>query len=147
MFRTTDIVLIGVMVAGAAFTYQVKRSSELELEHINKLQTQIQLEEDTMDVLKADWSLLVQPARLQRLEQAHQAELQLQPVAAQQVVTFADLPPKPAAAPPGGQADEREASAKAGKDKIVTGAVNKTTGAARKKSGTVKKATGAGKKP
>lgn len=122
MFRTTDTVLIAVMVAAAAFTYRVKQQAENQLSEINKLQTQIRLEADTIDVLKADWSLLTQPARLQKLTEIYQSQLQLQPVTARQILTLDELPVRPVTLPDaatkrlGGMADS-------GQDKISTGSV------------------------
>src|SRR5690606_6950673 len=55
MFRTSDIVLIGVMVAAAAMTYSIKRDAGEQLAAVRKLQTQIRTEEETIDLLKADW--------------------------------------------------------------------------------------------
>ena len=52
----------------------------------SKIQAQIHYEEDTIDLLKADWSLLTQPSRLQKLAEIYQAELELQPVDARQIV-------------------------------------------------------------
>ena len=62
MFRTSDIVLIAVMVAAAAFTYKTKHEAEKWLTENQRLEQQIRFEEDSIDVLKADWSLLTQPA-------------------------------------------------------------------------------------
>ncbi len=56
---------------------------------------QIRYEEDTTDLLKADWSLLTQPSRLQKLSEIYQAELALQPVEAHQIVGLDELPSKP----------------------------------------------------
>ena len=61
MFRTTDIVLIAVMVAAAGFTYKIKQQAEDQLAAVHKLEAQIRFEEDTIALLKADWSLLTQP--------------------------------------------------------------------------------------
>jgi len=94
VFRTTDIVLIAVMVAGAAFTYKAKSDSEHQLSAMRKLESQIRLEEETIDLLKADWSLLTQPYRLQRLAEAYKAELNLQPVEAMQIAGPEDIPMK-----------------------------------------------------
>ncbi|WAX97745.1 hypothetical protein N7E70_013160 [Aminobacter sp. NyZ550] len=92
MFRTSDIVLIAVMVGAAAFTYKTKDEAENQLKAVNKIEAQIRFEEDTIDLLKADWSLLTQPARLQKLSQVYEAELKLQPVDARQIVGLNDLP-------------------------------------------------------
>jgi hypothetical protein len=92
MFRTTDIVLIAVMVSAAAFTYQTKHDAEDELRALRRLESQIRFEEETADLLRADWSLLTQPARLQSLAEAYQTELNLQPIDARQIVDASDIP-------------------------------------------------------
>ena len=122
MFRTSDIVLIAVMVAAAAFTYKTKHEAEDQLAEVRKIEAEIRYEQDTTDLLKADWSLLTQPSRLQKLAEIYQAELKLAPVEASQIGSIEDLPPKPVEIPDfsnqrlGGMADN-------GKDHIVTGAV------------------------
>ena len=110
MFRTTDIVLIAVMVSAAAFTYQTKHDAEDELRALRRLESQIRFEEETADLLRADWSLLTQPVRLQTLVAAYQAELNLQPIDARQITDPGDIPmpvvdlDAPANALPGGLA-------------------------------------------
>ena len=126
MFRTSDIVLIAVMVSAAAFTYNTKRKVEDQLAEVHKIESQIKFEQDSIDLLKADWSLLTQPSRLQRLAQIYQAELQLQPVDASQIGSLEDLPPKPVEIPDvstqrlGGMADSADPKAK---DRTTTGAI------------------------
>ncbi len=71
MFRTSDIVLIAVMVSAAAFTYKTKHEAEDWLGQVRKLEREIRFEEDTIDLLKADWSLLTQPSRLQKLTEIY----------------------------------------------------------------------------
>jgi hypothetical protein len=94
IFRTTDIVLIAVMLTAAAFTYKTKHDAENQLAELRKVEDQIRLEKDLIDVLKADWSLLTQPARLQRLAEQYQSELALEPVQATQIGSISELPPK-----------------------------------------------------
>ncbi len=95
MFRTLDILLIAVMVATAAFTYKTKHDAERQLAEIKSIQRDIRYEQDTIDVLEADWSLLTQPSRLQRLSEIYQSELELTPVEAHQIVEIIDLPAAP----------------------------------------------------
>lgn len=95
MFRTTDIVLIAVMVSAAAFTYKTKHDAERHLAELKRVQTDIRYEQDTINVLEADWSLLTQPSRLQRLSEIYQSELELEPVEAHQIVELGDLPSAP----------------------------------------------------
>jgi hypothetical protein len=122
VFRTSDIVLIAVMVSAAAFTYKTKHEAEDRLAAIHKIEAEIKYEQDTIDLLKADWSLLTQPSRLQKLTEIYQAELQLKPVDASQIGALEDLPSKPVEIQDfssqrlGGMADNA-------KDHIVTGAV------------------------
>jgi hypothetical protein len=94
LFRTSDIVLIAVMVSAAALTYKTKREAEEQLAAVQKIQAQIRYEEDTIDLLKADWSLLTQPERLQKLTELYQPQLELEPVGARQIVGLDALPPR-----------------------------------------------------
>jgi cell division protein FtsL len=122
VFRTSDIVLIAVMVSAAAFTYKTKHEAEDQLVEVRKIEAAIRYEQDSADLLKADWSMLTQPARLQKLTEIYQAELQLAPVEASQFGGIEDLPLKPVNIPDlsterlGGMADNA-------KDHIVTGTV------------------------
>ncbi|RWO18685.1 MAG: hypothetical protein EOS08_24245 [Mesorhizobium sp.] len=95
MFRTSDIVLIAVMVSAAALTFKTKREAEEQLAAVHKIQAQIRYEEDTIDLLKADWSLLTQPSRLQKLAEIYKSQLELEPVSARQIIGLDDLPAKP----------------------------------------------------
>jgi hypothetical protein len=92
MFRTTDMILIAAMVAAAGFTYTTKHGAEAELSKLRKLESAIRIEQETIDVLKADWSLLTQPSRLQRLAANYQSELNLLQVESHQIAGFEDLP-------------------------------------------------------
>lgn len=94
MFRTTDIILIAAMVAAAAFTYTTKHAAEAELSTLRRLERDIRFEKETIDVLKADWALLKQPARLQQLADIYYDELQLVPVQAHQFARIEDIPMK-----------------------------------------------------
>ncbi|WP_457938108.1 cell division protein FtsL [Mesorhizobium sp. 10J20-29] len=122
MFRTSDIVLIAVMVSAAAVTYKIKQDAEDRLAIVHKIEREIRFEEDTLDLLKADWSLLTQPSRLQKLSEIYQSELALQPIEPHQIVGLEELPSKPVVIEDlsnqhlGGMAES-------GPDQTVTGAV------------------------
>ena len=128
MFRTSDIVLIAVMVAAAAFTYKTKHDAEDRQSMLRKIEQQIRFEEDTIDLLKADWSLLTQPSRLQKLAETFSTELELLPLEAHQIVGLDELPSKPLTIEDlssqhlGGMADSAEASPGV-QDDIVTGGI------------------------
>lgn len=89
------MVLVAVMVSAAAFTYVTKHDAEAELGKLRKLEAAIRFEEESIDVLRADWSLLKQPARLQRLSDVYHSELHLVPLEAHQIADIDDLPMPP----------------------------------------------------
>jgi hypothetical protein len=136
MLRTLDIILIVIMTAVAAVTYTIKHQAELKLEEVHKIEAEIRLERDTIDLLRADWALVTQPQRLQKLIAAYQTELQLLPTESTQVVQPSELPMlkaelpvfDPADADKNGEVSTKEAKAYAKKaeaeaDKIKTGSV------------------------
>lgn len=84
--------LVVVMVAVAAMTYKIKHDAEDRLAEIRKLRAAIQFEQDSIEVLKADWSLLTQPVRLQGLTETWSGDLGLQPLPARAIVEAGDLP-------------------------------------------------------
>jgi len=117
------MVLIAVMLSAAAFTYKIKGDAEAKLAEIRRLETSIRLEEDTIDVLKADWSLLTQPARLQRLTEIYKSQLELEPVEARQIVEIGDLPMPPPLPIEDGTSQPLGGMADSGQDPVVTGGV------------------------
>lgn len=137
MLRTLDIILIVVMTAVAAVTYTIKHRAEEKLAEVKKLEADIQLEKDTIDLLRADWALLTQPNRLQKLITNYQAELQLVPTESTQLVQEKELPMlrsqlpvfDPADADKDGKVSDKEAKKYAAEllgvdaDKIKTGSV------------------------
>ncbi|MBO6538504.1 MAG: hypothetical protein JJ969_03805 [Rhizobiaceae bacterium] len=92
MFRTTDVILIGVMVAAAGMTFKIKYDAELKLEEVRRLEAEIRTERDTIDVLTADLSVLTQPSRLQKLVDVYAEELKLKGVDPDQIGSLSDLP-------------------------------------------------------
>ncbi|MHA7968623.1 cell division protein FtsL [Rhizobium sp. CAU 1783] len=122
MLRTIDIVMIGAMAAAAAVTYQIKHHTDNKLEEVRRIEAEIKLEKDTIELLRADWALLTQPNRLERLTKVYAAELKLEPTAPEQLARPVELPmpkdqvPKPEVA-------EGEKSKDPVSDLITTGSV------------------------
>ena len=92
MFRTSDVILIGVMVAAAGLTFKIKYDAELKYEEVRRLEAEIRTERDTIDVLEADLSVLTQPSRLQKLVDVYSEELQLRSVEPDQIGSLENLP-------------------------------------------------------
>jgi hypothetical protein len=137
MLRTLDVILIVIMTAVAAVTYTIKHQAEEKLGEVRKIEAEIQLEKDTIDLLRADWALLTQPNRLQALITNYQTELQLVPTESTQLVQPKELPMlrsqlpvfDPADADKDGKVTDKEAKKYAAtllgadSDKIKTGSV------------------------
>ncbi|MCB1438885.1 MAG: hypothetical protein H6888_14750 [Nitratireductor sp.] len=92
MLRTIDIIMIGALLGGAAFTFKVKHDSEQAIEKVEHLQNQIQKERDAIDILKADWALLTDPQRLERLAEIYGEELQMAPADPAQIGSVDNIP-------------------------------------------------------
>lgn len=92
MLRTLDVILIAAMIGAATVTYQIKHKAEGKLEEVRRLQAEIKLQENTIDLLKADWSLLNQPSRLERLVEEYADQLQLETIEAVQMAPRSELP-------------------------------------------------------
>ena len=95
MFRILNIVLIFAVVIGAAVVFNMKHDAENAAERVARLQRAIDQEEGKIDLLKAEWSVLNQPARLQGLVERYNAYLQLEPLDAKQIASIDDLPTRP----------------------------------------------------
>lgn len=95
MIRVFNTILILLAVASATWTYQVKHESELRLAEIRKLERQIALEKQTLELLRADWAHLSHPQRLQMLVELYGDELGLDVPASDRLITVEALPGPP----------------------------------------------------
>lgn len=95
MVRYINILFIFMVVVGAAAVYDVKLAAEKSASEVADLKRQINEERETIRHLKAEWSMLNQPDRLQRLVSTYNDYLVLQPLDAHQIVTVDQLPIRP----------------------------------------------------
>lgn len=114
MLKTIDIVLIAIMISAAAWTFKVKYEAEALEAQVTAVERKAQLERETISLLEADWSLLNQPDRLQRLAEAFKGDLTLEPLKPEQIVEPDELPAQPISLVPnatntlGGYADSAQ---------------------------------------
>ncbi|HET7849045.1 MAG TPA: hypothetical protein VFL51_08285 [Pseudolabrys sp.] len=97
MMRLLNVLVIVSLIFAAAFVYKIKFDSTLQIERVAKLHGQIRRERDAIATLRAEWSRLDNPARIQALAERH---LTLKPVSPTQFDTFDNLPPRPPDAVP-----------------------------------------------
>ncbi len=95
MTRYVNALLVFLMVLSAAAVYDMKYEAEIAAERLAEMQRRIEAEKAEISLLKAEWSLLTQPARLADLVDRHRDVLQLQPLGPDQIGSLADIPAKP----------------------------------------------------
>jgi cell division protein FtsL len=89
MMRVLNILVIAALVAAAAYVYKIKFESTREAERVAKLRMEIRQEQDAIAVLRAEWSRLDTPARIQDLANRH---LSLRPIDPRQFDNLRNLP-------------------------------------------------------
>jgi hypothetical protein len=119
MMRTLNVVLIGAMLAGAGVVYHLKYESERAANRISKLTRKLEQERQGIVTLKAEWSVLNQPRRLQEFAERYHTYLELDRLDPSQIATIDEIPFRPAS-------DAGAAAVQAGAPKpLVTGSVKK----------------------
>ncbi len=93
MIRTINVILVLAMVGLSVLLYAINYQADSAERAGEALKKQIAHEQETIRVLRAEWSYLNQPDRLQELSEKY---LDLQPAIARQIGTFESIPQKPA---------------------------------------------------
>jgi cell division protein FtsL len=71
MLRLLHMVVLAGLFLAAADVYKIKYESTLQAERVAKLRGEIRREQDTIANLRAEWSKLDRPDRIQELAQRH----------------------------------------------------------------------------
>jgi cell division protein FtsL len=90
--RLLHLIVIAALVSAAVYVYKIKFDSTLQVERVAKLRTDLRRQRDAIAALRAVWSQLDNPIRIQGLAQRH---LQLKAVEATQFDSFDHLPDRP----------------------------------------------------
>jgi cell division protein FtsL len=90
--RLLNFCVVALLVAAAAYVYEIKFESTLRAERVAKMRGDIQRERDAIAALRAEWTTLENPARIQGLARRH---LRLRPADASQYDALDRLPEKP----------------------------------------------------
>jgi hypothetical protein len=90
--RLIHLLVIGVLVFAAAYVYRIKMESTERTERVLRLRAEIREQREAIAVLRAEWSKLDAPLRLQGLVERH---LTLKPVNATQYDSLKNLPERP----------------------------------------------------
>lgn len=90
--RLLNIMVIAALIVAASFVYKIKFDSTLQAERVGKLRGEIRKERNAIASLRAEWSKLDTPSRVQGLAERH---LALKPIQPTQFDTFDRLPERP----------------------------------------------------
>ena len=90
--RIIHLLVIAALVFAAAYVYQIKMDSTARTERVLRLHAEIREQRDAIAVLRAEWTKLDAPLRLQGLAERH---LPLKPLNANQYDSLKNLPERP----------------------------------------------------
>jgi hypothetical protein len=90
--RIIHLLVIGVLVFAAAYVYRIKMDSTVRTERVLRLHADIREQRDAIAALRAEWTRLDAPQRLQGLAERH---LPLKPINANQYDQLKNLPERP----------------------------------------------------
>jgi hypothetical protein len=90
--RILHVLVIGVLVFAAAYVYRIKMESVSRTEKVLQLHADIRAQRDAIASLRAEWTRLDSPQRLQGLVERH---LPLKPIVATQYDALKNLPERP----------------------------------------------------
>jgi cell division protein FtsL len=90
--RILHVLSLLILVGSAVAVYKVKYDTTYEVQRIAKLRAEIRSENDRMALLRAEWTRLAAPQRVQELVMRH---LGMKPMEVAQVRDLSNLPEKP----------------------------------------------------
>lgn len=90
--RIIHLLVIGMLVFAAAYVYRIKMESTSRTERVLRLHAEVREQREAIAALRAEWSKLDAPQRLQGLAERH---LKLKPVSATQFDSLKNLPERP----------------------------------------------------
>ncbi len=95
MIRWLQLSSIAFVAVAALLVFQLKYRTEAVSERVVALQRNVDAEQETISLLRAEWSFLVQPSRIQALVERHRERLQLEPVNPEQIIHLDAVPARP----------------------------------------------------
>lgn len=92
MIRWLSVLSVVTTMAAALFVFQIKYRAEGVAKRVSNLEHKIDQERETISLLKAEWSYLIQPTRIQEVVERHADNLRLEPIGPGQIGTLGQLP-------------------------------------------------------
>jgi cell division protein FtsL len=89
MLRVLHVLSILFLVGAAVAVYKLKYESTYDAQRVAKLRNEIRVERERLSTLKAEWSRLASPQRIQDLAARH---LGMKPLEVARISDFSNLP-------------------------------------------------------
>jgi|SRR4030088_1788682 hypothetical protein len=124
--RIIHLLVIGALVFAAAYVYRIKMESTARTERVLRLHADVREQRDAIAALRAEWSRLDAPLRLQGLAERH---LTLKPIGANQYDQLKNLPERPPSFARPGDPDPIGAMIQTIDPDLVTGSIPAPEGA------------------
>ena len=96
VMRFVHLIVVAALVAAAVGVYTIKFESTVRAEQVARLAAEIKRERDAIAALRAEWTLLDNPARIQALVHRHLALKMLDPAQIEHLDSLPERPPMPA---------------------------------------------------
>jgi len=105
ILRLLNLIVIGALVLAAAYVYRIKFDSAAQAEKLAKLRGEVRHERDEIAALRAEWSQLDNPERIETLAKRY---LKLKPIVPTQFDPLDRLPDRPPPPPEQEHVDARD---------------------------------------
>ena len=92
ILRLLNLIVIGALVLAAAYVYRIKFDATVQAERLARIRSEVRHERDSIAALRAEWSQLDNPARIEALAKRY---LHLKPITPQQFDQLDHLPDRP----------------------------------------------------
>jgi len=92
IMRIVHVSVVVALIAAATYVYDIKFESTMQAEQLAKIRGEIRRERDVIAALRAEWSKLDSPSRIEGLTQRH---LPLKNTDARQFDQLTNLPERP----------------------------------------------------
>lgn len=99
MKHLLTLAIVVTALAAPVGLYSLEQEVAEQERRLAELNRELLREQQTIHVLKAEWSHLTRPGRLQQLAERHSDRLALAPVKPEQIVMLADVPGRAEASP------------------------------------------------
>jgi cell division protein FtsL len=95
MIRILNVFVVGCLIVAAVVVYEVKYQSTYKAQAVARLAGEIRTEREKIATLRAEWSRLSTPVRIQALSERY---LGMKPLDVSRIDDFSNLPERPAPA-------------------------------------------------